>query len=197
MVLSDSQLSEWASTHVDDWEAQNINPASLDLRLGNMISIPRWYWKNRLTRFIAWRVLGQPDARDPYPYFLCPQRRFAKYTLWPDDFVICHSLEATEIPDDLAAVLFSKSTTGRIGLEHMHAGWGDPGFGKDKRAQWTWELKNLAPWPIIIRPGQRIMQLVLLRMEVKPIKLYQGRYQGQRGAQGARIEPVYKGGKIA
>ena len=47
-----------------------------------------------------------------------------------------------------SAALYSKSSTGRIGLEHLHAGWIDPGFC----GQLTLEFKNVAPWPFCSCP---------------------------------------------
>lgn len=38
------------------------------------------------------------------------------------------SIEFIKMPDDMVAILFSKSSAGRIGLEHLHAGFGDPGW---------------------------------------------------------------------
>jgi deoxycytidine triphosphate deaminase len=103
---------------------------------------------------------------------------FKTYVLWPGRFVLCHSAETTTIPRDAIATLYSKSSVGRDGLEHLHAGYGDQGF----EGQWTWEFINVAPWPIILEVGKRYMQLVLMEAEV-PMTDYSktGRYQNQLG----------------
>jgi dCTP deaminase len=82
------------------------------------------------------------------------------------------------------AELFSKSSTGRIGLEHLHAGWIDPGF----RGQLTLEFKNVAPWPILLQPGKRYMQMVVHDLVAPAARDYSqtGRYQNQTGATPAR-----------
>ncbi len=79
--------------------------------------------------------------------------------------------------DDLAGMLALKSSMGRQGLEHLHAGYVDPGFS----GTLTLEMEVRAPWPILLARGQRIMQLILERMEDIPDAPYYltGRYCGQ------------------
>jgi dCTP deaminase len=188
MILPDYEINKWASGHIDPYTPENINPASIDLRLGDRISTPRWYWRNPVTRFCAWHLFGKPDPKKLAHFYWNSPQVFYTHTLWPGQFVLCHSFETTDIPDHLAVMLLSKSSTGRIGLEHLHAGFGDPGFGKNGGAQWTWELCNLAPWPIELKAGQRLTQLVFFEMNGIPEKSYDqtGRYQGQRGPTPAR-----------
>lgn len=191
MILPDSDLRAWAEAGgVDPYEPDNVNPASIDLRLGNMLSKPRWFWRYPVVRSIAWMFLGKPDPKSKPGFYWDRPVEFERYTLWPGEFVLCHSLEVTQIPPDMAAILVSKSSTGRIGLEHLHAGFGDPGFGYGNPSDWTWELVNLAPWPIELVAGQRLTQLVLMRMVSRPDKVYGqvGRYQGQRGPTAARLD---------
>jgi deoxycytidine triphosphate deaminase len=190
-IKSDSEIHEWAATGgITPYTTENINPASIDLRLGNRLSRPRWYWRYPIIRFFAWHLLGHPDPRrDNYLYWSEAQS-FERFTLWPGEFVLCHSLEATQIPPNMAAMLLSKSSTGRIGLEHLHAGFGDPGFGYGNPSEWTWELVNLAPWPIELIAGQRLTQLVLMEMSTVPKRDYSktGRYNGQTGPTAARVK---------
>lgn len=161
-----------------------VNPASLDLKLGNMIRIAHNIWEtmNRETmgHLHALGLLDQiPKWSEPI--------EFTEWLLYPGDFVLCHSLEFVNLPDNMAAMLFSKSSTGRIGLEHLHAGWGDPAWNN---AQWTWELYNVAPWPIKLEAGKRIMQQVMISMTDKPLRGYDltGRYNNQSGPTPAREE---------
>jgi len=94
-------------------------------------------------------------------------------------------MEITHIPDDMIAILFSKSSTGRRGIEHLHAGYGDPGFGDNARGgtDWTWELVNIAPWPNLLEAGKPLMQLVLAQLHSCPERMYKetGRYNEQSG----------------
>lgn len=172
MVWNDARISEWAqSGGVTPFDAACVNPASLDLRLGDKIRLPRRSWlmkqDGKVNRFTPAEELWQDEFE------------FEKYKLRSGEFVLCHSLEITHIPDSAIATLYSKSSTGRIGLEHLHAGYGDCGFF----GQWTWEFFNAAPWPIELRAGDRIMQLVFIDMIAPPTRTYKdtGRYQGQTG----------------
>ncbi len=173
VILNDIELTRWASKHVRPFDPRCVNPASIDLKLSNKIRFTRWYWRPGF-----WRIahkLALPKWTEP--------RRFERVLLRPGQFALCASLETTRIPDDCAAALFSKSSTGRRGIEHLHAGLGDPGFGDNERggATWTWEIVNAAPWGNVLTAGERLMQLVLWRMVAPPSKTYRetGRYNEQ------------------
>ena len=103
------------------------------------------------------------------------------------DFILGHSLEFVNIPDDMSAILYSKSSTGRRGVEHLHAGYGDPGWHD---SQWTWEIHNVAPWPIKLVAGKPLMQQVMIRMTETPLRNYAetGRYNRQSGPTPERPE---------
>lgn len=185
MIWNDRMIREWAGAGgVTPFDGTLVNPASLDLRLGNSIRTPHPIWEtmNRHTmkHLHALRLLDTiPKWSDPI--------EFDEWALLPGDFVLCASLEFINIPDDMAALLFSKSSTGRIGLEHLHAGFGDCGWHS---ANWTWELHNVAPWPIPLVAGKRIMQQVMIRMTDAPERTYAetGRYNNQSGPTPERPE---------
>lgn len=183
MVLPDSKLRDWAANGgVSPFNGDCINPASIDLKLGNSMRVPMWYW-NRFT----WRIAQMLHDKDPEKFPLWSREfTFTQYLLKPGAFVLCSSLEFTNIPLDQIGLLFSKSSTGRLGIEHLHAGYGDSGFS----GQWTWELTNVAPWGNWLIAGKRLMQLVMVKAVSAPEKDYSvtGRYQFQAGAQPARGE---------
>lgn len=177
MIWNDRKIYEWASTGgVTPYAADLVNPASLDLRLGDSIRIPQQCWS-----LLGGETIGK---KTPAAHLWQPSAKFDRFTLLPGHLVLCHSLEYTSIPPHACAMLLSKSSTGRLGLEHLHAGWGDPGFS----GQWVFELKNLAPWPIELVAGECYMQLVFMDMCESPNKDYSqtGRYQGQTGPEAHR-----------
>lgn len=100
------------------------------------------------------------------------------FALFPGEFILAHTIEKFEIPLNLSALLRTKSSMGRIGLEHLDAGWIDPGFS----GALTLELTNtLQSHAIRIRPGDSIGQLVFFRHEmVEYDNSYKakGRYSG-------------------
>jgi len=156
---NDEIIREWAeSGGVDPFDSVMINPTSLDLRLGNTYRIPQGdKWSDEI--------------------------RFEKLILKPQDFVLCSSVETTKLKNTMIAFLFLKSSIGRKGIEHLHAGFGDAGFC----GQWTFELINHWPFNVELIAGQRICQLVFSDC-FEPKKDYSktGRYQNQSGPTPAR-----------
>jgi dCTP deaminase len=160
-----------------------INPASLDLRLGASYRLPDAIWQTKGTSLAIGagaeaHVATLPtwgEERTMQP---------AGFVLYPGQFILCCSMETVAIPNDAIAFLYSKSSTGRRGLEHLHAGLGDPGF----KGQWTFEFHNVAPWPILLVPGAPIMQMVVEELIATTAHSYAetGRYQNQVGATPAR-----------
>lgn len=202
LILNDEQikaLCEGDAPLVTPYDPALINPASIDLRLGNLIRRPRRWWGEVYTpeRLSVARFQLETEGHDVgNRWSLGPDdlwedaREFSTYYLLPGEFVLCHSLEFVRIPRDVTALLYSKSSTGRRGLEHLHAGLGDPGFGlaTPEGAQWTFEFQNVAPWPIKLEAGQRVMQMQLVRMAAPPLNDYTvtGRYNTQSGPTPAR-----------
>ena len=158
-----------------------INPASIDLRLGTSYRQPDMLWQLTGTRVLV---------GDPAHLALLPTWAEEKHMpdcgilLAPGEFILCCSLETVRLPVEVCGILYSKSSTGRKGLEHMHAGYVDPGFC----GQLTFEFHNVAPWPIKLVPGQRVMQMCIDHMVAPAESDYSvtGRYQNQVGATPAR-----------
>jgi deoxycytidine triphosphate deaminase len=198
MVWNDKRISDWAQTGgVTPFDAACVNPASLDLRLGNLIREPHPVWldmtREEMRESIA---LGEIDDLPKWG----EAKRFDKFWLFPGEFVLCHSLELVRIPIYVASILVLKSSKGRLGLNHSHSGWGDPGFGLalpqsktpsngdasfmvDSGASWTWELQNISPWPIKLTAGERLIQQVFFDMLDAPDVDYRytGHYVYQAG----------------
>lgn len=172
MVFSDRQLREWFG------KSDLINPASIDLRLGDTLREPHSIWNDVASQW-GEDLLGLPRwSADVTPI---PKRG---HILWPGDFVLCHSEEVITMPDDAIGLIISKSTTGRNGIEHMHSGLLDPGFS----GQVTFEFHNVAPWPNPIKAGECYVQLVMVQLSSMPDRTYRetGHYQDQRGPEPPR-----------
>lgn len=152
---------------VAPFDPANVNPASIDLRLD-----------------ASYRIAYASSTQTIDGWGFEVQMPPAGILLQPGQFILCCTLETVAIPNDASAALYSKSSTGRIGLEHLHAGWIDPGFV----GQLTLEFHNVAPWPILLQPGKRYMQMVVYDLTAPAARDYSmtGRYQGQTGATPAR-----------
>lgn len=108
--------------------------------------------------------------------------------LYPGDFILSHSLEFVSLPLGTTSFLSSKSSTGRVGLEHLHAGLGDAGW----KGQWVFEFHIVAPWALKLVVGRRIMQMVVLDMREEAAISYaaKGKYQNQTGTVTSRNKEV-------
>lgn len=98
-------------------------------------------------------------------------------TITPGQAILASTLEYITMPDDCAGSVYLKSSMARKGLDHALAGWVDPGF----HGELTLEFHSHRP--ITLARGQKVCQLVLMRMAALPAKDYTktGRYNGQTG----------------
>jgi len=95
--------------------------------------------------------------------------------LVPGMAILGTTLEYIKMPTSAAGVLYLKSSLARRGLDHSLAGFVDPGF----KGELTMELHTHRP--IVLRAGERVVQIVLYDLLEEPRFPYDGRYQGQRG----------------
>lgn len=159
MILPDYLLCRWASNGgVEPFDPDCINPASVDLRISTDLII---------------ELNGRGDERFPLLY----QHPFSLDVGNP---VLVSTIEYIKMPHDCAGVVYLKSSLARQGLDHALAGFVDPGF----EGNLTCELH--AHYPITLHHNQRIVQLVLHRLEALPESTYHGKYQGQTGPTPAR-----------
>ena len=151
-----------------------VSGTSIDLHLGPRILIEA----DRKDILGRYPVL---DYRERTPmnveqYDMDPEEG---YVLMPGQFILAHSLEAFDVPLNMSAMLRCKSSMGRMGFEHLDAGWVDPGF----EGVLTFEFVNVCQHHAIrIRPGDPVGQLVWHRHAMIDYdKSYKanGRYSGR------------------
>lgn len=170
VILSDKTiraLIEKGDLGVDPLDDAQIEPASIDLRLGNAFLTPK-------------ASNGVCSMSDPPEYdevvadeFIIPTR----------GFVLATTQEVIRLPDYLTAFVEGRSSVGRLGLFIQNAGWVDPGF----EGAITLELYNANNAPMRIEAGRRICQLVIAQADQPVARPYRGKYQGQRQTTGSRI----------
>lgn len=171
MILSDKtikSLLQKGTLSISPLEDNQIQPASVDIRLGNTFSIVEDSSTGILTftNEIAYKKM-QTDT----------------YLLLPGQFVLATTKEYISLPDDLTAFVEGRSSLGRMGLFIQNAGWVDPGFS----GEITLELFNANRCAIELQAGRRIGQLVFAQMDQVALHPYRGKYQGQRGATGSKV----------
>jgi len=151
---------------VEPFLPEMINPASIDVTLGNKILSEGLICgpEELRTRWI------EHNLEDDETYKLCPGQ-----------FILAHTKEFVRIPSSLEANFQLKSSRGREGLDHLLAGYIDPGFS----GQITLELHNVNQrHSIHLTPGMRIGQLRFGKLEHCPLRSYAvtGRYMNDQGA---------------
>jgi len=165
-----------------DWQIQNaahdglvvpfnpdqLNPASYDVLLGGMM------------------LIESAEGPELVPYPLRDHTEAEPYLLRPGQFVLAQTVETFNLPDTIAAQFMLKSSRARSGLEHLMAGYCDPGW---HGSVLTLELHNSRQLhPVPLWPGMRIGQMVFHRMEELPLKSYRltGRYNGDQAVTASR-----------
>ena len=90
--------------------------------------------------------------------------------LSPGSFCLAETRECFNLPDDISAQFVLKSSRAREGLNHLLAGWCDPGWHGSKL---TLELKNERRYhDIPLYPGLKIGQMVFHVMSNIPVHSY-------------------------
>jgi len=171
MILSDKTIINMLENKrlgITPLERGQIQPASIDIRLGNTYSVVEDSSDGiiRLDGAIQYKTI-QTD----------------RYLLLPGQFVLATTMEYIQLPDNLTAFVEGRSSIGRLGLFIQNAGWVDPGF----EGEITLELFNANRCAVELRSGRRVGQLVFAQLDEHALNPYRGKYQGQRGATGSRI----------
>jgi dCTP deaminase len=182
-VLSDGtilELIEGGRIRVDPWDASMVQPASVDLRLGDSFRV----FHNHRASAID---LRQPPVNLTEEVVVPADEPFV---IHPGEFCLGRTLEWVELPDDIVARIEGKSSLGRLGLiVHATAGFCDPGW----KGTLTLELNNLTRVPIKLYPGLPVAQLSFMTLD-RPARRPYGspglgsHYQGQRAATESRYE---------
>ena len=156
----------------------NINPASIDVRLGNAIlyegrePLPPVDLAKK--EAVCWKELTLAD--DDF------------YVLHPGEFILAQTMETFNLPDHIAGEFRLKSTGARNGLDQALAVWLDPGW---HGSVLTIELRNnLRNQSLILQPGMKIGQVIFyLCYPVPPSASYSvaGQYNNDMKVQGGKV----------
>jgi dCTP deaminase len=185
MILSDRDIKERIARGdlvigpLSD-EALQIQPASVDLRLGHEFLV---YHAARVSCL---------DPREPDSIAAAMDSVLVEgdraFILHPGEFALGTTEERVRMPVDLVGMVDGRSSIGRLAVVvHATAGFIDPGF----EGQITLELSNIGAIPVKLYPGMRIAQIVLHQMTSPadhPYGLARGsNYNNQIGPQPSRI----------
>lgn len=182
-VLSDGTIRRLVADgaiKIDPWDDGMVQPASVDLRLGNSFRV---FHNHRASNI---------DLRNP-PRNLTEQVTIEDdepFLIHPGEFVLGRTLEWVELPDDVVARIEGKSSIGRLGLiVHATAGFVDPGW----KGTLTLEITNLTRIPIKLWANLPIAQLSFMTLDRAAERPYGhpelgSHYHGQLEATESRYE---------
>ena len=153
MILCDTEIRALCEQGlVTPYDPALVNPASLDVRLGCDLLVEVAEWPTMIPVDISWHTESEP------------------FYLQPHEFVLACTEETFYLPTNIAGQFALKSSRARSGIEHLMAGYCDPGWSGSKL---TLELQNArAMHPVAIWPGMRIGQIVFHRMSQTPAQDY-------------------------
>ena len=163
-----------------DWETvqKQINPNTLDLTLGKFIQWP----KETQLPLVFGRQYNPEDFWELRE--VSPDEGIL---LTPGDLFLGCSREYFRMPKDICGQVFTKSSLGRVFINHMMAGVIDAGF----EGTITLELRNEGKHNVVIPYGARVVQIQFSYLAEAPDQDYsqrKSRYQGQIRPEPARPE---------
>jgi dCTP deaminase len=148
---------------IDPFEEDQVGPASIDLRLGREFRV---FKKLRNALVVEDRITIE-DLTERL-------ETEESFTLMPGETVLGITQERIKLPASICGWLEGRSRFARMGLViHMTASFVQPGINNRQ----VLEIGNLAPFPLVLKPGVRICQIVLERTEGEAF--YQGRFMCQ------------------
>ncbi|UZV39693.1 dCTP deaminase [Trabzonvirus APT65] len=177
MLLSSPQLHQLIDAGVINALHDNVNSASIDVRIGDEILIETPLMGDE-------NLFRQPVdiSKKQSPAFTKVKIPEEGYIIRPGECFLAHTVETFNLPNTISGQFILRSSVGRCFLEHMQAGWADAGW---HGAQLTLEFCNmLKHHDLLIKPGMRIGQMVFFEHEDAGSDSYQikGNYNGQQGA---------------
>lgn len=186
-VLCDKEISNYIqngmidfSRSETDWETvqKQINPNTLDLTLGKFIQWPR---ETQLPL-----VFGRPYDAEEF-WELKEVNPDEGILLTPGDLFLGCSREYFKMPKEVCGQVYTKSSLGRVFINHMMAGVIDAGF----EGTITLELRNEGKHNVVIPYGARVVQIQFSRLNDTPEFDYSqrsSRYMGQIRPEPSRPE---------
>lgn len=141
-------------------DPRQLGDGSIDISLGTTFIVAH---KPQLSQIDPTELKPQTIRRFQHPLTISFD---GKFTLHPGSLVLGCTFEFIRLPLDLCGFVLSRSNYGRAGLliataTYIHPGW---------QGCLTLELENLGEVPIVLRPGDRVGQLVFLAAMPLPQK---------------------------
>jgi len=157
------RLVDSGTVQVDPLQEDQVGPASIDLHLGNEFRV----FKKLRNACVVEERISLEELSDRVEVE-------DSFTLMPGETVLGITRERIKLPANVCGWLEGRSRFARIGLViHMTASFVQPGVNNRQ----VLEIGNLAPFPLVLKPGVRICQIILERTE--GAASYGGRFMSQ------------------
>jgi dCTP deaminase len=171
MLLSYNKLIELIESGVINVPLENVNGASIDITLSNTVML------EEVTP--ARKHVSLKDKHNIKMHEFVMDKGSC-FHLHPNQFLLASSNETFNLPNNIACEYKLKSSLARNGLQHMLAGWCDPGWNDSTL---TLELKNVTQFhTLVLEPGMKIGQMVFFECDPVPEEhsyASKGQYNGQ------------------
>lgn len=169
-ILTYNSLVELVESGViENVPMENINGASIDLTLAGEFYIedPRG------------GIVFLADKNSPHMI-----KRQGSADLRPGDFCLAATEQVFHLPNDITAIYVLKSSLARAGLNHLNAGYCDPGWNGSVL---TLEFHNvLSHHTLVLEHGAKAGQMYFFRGEPVPEEFsyaVRGNYNGDKSVQ--------------
>ncbi len=176
MILSDFDLKNLVNSKrlvIRPFYKDTIRENGIDMRLASEIARHRLPSKD---------FIMDPSSRRSVRRGFIKETNNKRLILKAKEQVLLSTQEYLEVPDDVAGFVELRSTWARHGLS-MPPTVIDAGF----KGNITLEVINNAPYPIILRPGQRFAHVIFVKLSSKAASPYAGSYKGQTGVKLPKI----------
>ena len=182
-ILSGPEIEkamERGEIEIDPFEKKNINPASIDLRLGRNVTVySDWVyedvgpWNEARPTDKVLDVKKKPETKE---FFIHGEDGVV---LRPGILYLMHTLERIKL-GRIVSVIDGKSSLGRLGIQvHITAGYFDPGWN----GQGTLEV--VVTHPIRVYAGMRFCQMRFHEMTGEFLNYQETGHYLEDGAKGA------------
>lgn len=186
-LLSYNKLVLLVQNKVIDAPLDAINPASVELTLGNEFYIerPQPWIINKDT--LASELFTDLSNKQSISMEKITLNDGELMVLRPGQVVLATTSEEFNLPNNIVSEYVLKSSQARNFMSHMLAGYGDPGWHSSKL---TMEFKNASEHGyLILRPGMKAGQCKFTEVEEVPAdKSYAvtGQYNNQTSVQASK-----------
>jgi dCTP deaminase len=150
---------------------EQISPASIDVRLGSSIIIPKKTYVER--QDVTDQSMSQQIEKRLYEAVRLQYH--TKFMLHPNQLILGVTFEYISLPVNVFGTIMSRSSWGRLGLVVATAAAVQPGY----KGCLTLELVNLSESPIALYPGLAVGQMVFHDVPAMGAQEYTAVYKGR------------------